>query len=332
MEQAGLPIEYALCAAAILAFVFATGLQSIDTEAKLAVFTNKLALAVLIAALIRVHDGWRAVPLGFHPAGKQLPISDAGDAIAALSLYVAPLALLAADFGLRCRSRQHVAMAGLMGAAVPLFGVLLLVGAVGVATGASSFYRPSLTPNVAMTLWSHTAPSAMPGRFMIAGITSFGVLRFGARALVNATAMPAPGTRRGWTLLGFFIVAAGLLSLVPFDPIFGRTSLFSARCLVVTSAVLTGDYLTKSRHPKPTKRIDAAGAFAFLAGMATPLYALLLPAEPTPDLWDLWFPQSYMVALLVCLAGRAAQKLLVRWPTPGSRTRPAPDSSSPNPI
>jgi hypothetical protein len=217
-------------------------------------------------------------------------------------------------------------MAGLMGAALPLFGVLLLVGTVGVATGASSFYRPSLNPNVAMALWSHAANSAIPPRLMIAGITLFGALRVGARALVNTVAGRIPGTLREWILLGGSVVAAALFSLIRFDPVFQRTFHFSSRCLLVTSAVLTGDYLMKSRQPKSAKRIDAIGILAFLTGMATPLYALLVQAESTPDLWDLWFPQSYVMALLVCLCGRAAQKLGVRRPTPGSQIRPVPGS------
>ncbi len=51
--------ESVLAAAAILAFVFITASQSATTNAKLALFTTKLGAAVLLAALIRVHEGWR---------------------------------------------------------------------------------------------------------------------------------------------------------------------------------------------------------------------------------------------------------------------------------
>lgn len=154
----------------------------------------------------------------------------------------------------------------------------------------------------------------MPGRLMIALITIFGAMRFGARALVSTAAIRIPGTRNEWTLLACFVVAVAWLSLHPFDPIGERAFHFAARCLVVTSAVLTGDYLMGAREREPAKRIDTIGSIALLAGITTPMYALLEPTEPTPDLWDLWFRQSYLAALLVCVAGRAAEKIAVSRP------------------
>jgi hypothetical protein len=56
-RRASSPVEPALLSAAFLAFLFATGLQKMRTTAKLALFTDKLAVAILIAALIRVRGG-----------------------------------------------------------------------------------------------------------------------------------------------------------------------------------------------------------------------------------------------------------------------------------
>jgi len=59
--------ELGAIAAAILMFLFFTGQQSLKTVARLAGFTAKLGLAILIAALIRVHDGWPALLGPFKP-------------------------------------------------------------------------------------------------------------------------------------------------------------------------------------------------------------------------------------------------------------------------
>ena len=57
--------QIGIVAAVILLFLFFTGLQSIQTSAKLALFSNKLGLAILVAALIRVRAGWGAIPDDF---------------------------------------------------------------------------------------------------------------------------------------------------------------------------------------------------------------------------------------------------------------------------
>jgi hypothetical protein len=60
----------ALLAGTIATFVFVTAQQSIRTEAGLAAFTNKLFLAIVVAALIRVHDGWPAMLGSFRNLGE----------------------------------------------------------------------------------------------------------------------------------------------------------------------------------------------------------------------------------------------------------------------
>ena len=79
------------------------------------------------------------------------------DALSELAWYSAPLAVFAADFGHRCRARKQAAMIGLMGVALPLFGALLMMGVIGAAVRASTFYQPSVAPNVGMALWSQVA-------------------------------------------------------------------------------------------------------------------------------------------------------------------------------
>jgi hypothetical protein len=45
---------------ALAAFLVVTGRTGFVTEAKLAIFSNKLAVAILLAAMLRVRAGWHA--------------------------------------------------------------------------------------------------------------------------------------------------------------------------------------------------------------------------------------------------------------------------------
>jgi len=274
----------------------------------LALFTNKLGIAILIAALIRVHDGWPAVVQGAGTSAERPSVWEAWYLVRQLAFYVAPLGLLAADFGRRIERRMHVTVAALMGVALPLFAALLLVGVIGKATLASRFSQGSLGPTVAMALWSKTAASAQPGRWLIAAITVFGAARFGIRALANAASIRIPGAQWRYGLLGCFILAASWASLHHFASAFTMTFDFSARCLGVLSAVITGDLLMRRRCAEKPPKIDWIGTIALLAGLATPLYITHGPMELTPNPW--WYPwllPSYAVGLAACICGRAAQ-------------------------
>jgi hypothetical protein len=199
--------ESGLVAAVVLVFLFITGLQSLRTSAKLALFTNKLSIAVLIAALIRVHHGWAAALKLVPILGERSVVLDLWHGLSLLSFYVAPLALLAADFGYRVHGRKELVKTALIGISLPLAGTLLLVGVISVATLHSRFYTPSLNPNVAMALWSRAARSSLPGVMTVATITTFGAVRFGARALAESVSIRSYGSRVRWVLLGFLIGA-----------------------------------------------------------------------------------------------------------------------------
>ena len=72
---------------------------------------------------------------------------------------------------------------------MPIFGAMTLSVVIGVATGVSGLYRPSLSPAVAMALFSGVAPRAIPSRMFIAAITTFGAARFGVRALFDTASV-----------------------------------------------------------------------------------------------------------------------------------------------
>jgi hypothetical protein len=162
--------QFVIIAAAVLVFLFITGLQSLRTSAQLAVFTSKLGLALLVAALLRVHQGWPVILQGIPSSVVSPPVWNLWRGVSLLGFYLAPLALLAADSGHHSSARQQVAITGLMGIALPLFGTLLVVRVISGATFHSQYYRPSLSPNVAMALWGGVARSALPGPMMLAAI------------------------------------------------------------------------------------------------------------------------------------------------------------------
>ena len=210
--------ESAIIAAGLLTFLFITGLQSMRTAAKLALFTNKLGIALLIAALLRVHQGWPAALKGFPSPVVSSPVSDVCQGLSLLTFYVAPLALLSANFGRRTTARKQVAITALMGIALPLFGTLLFVGVIVVATFHSQFYRPSLNPNIVMALWGDVADSALPGPMMLAAITMFGAVRFGARALADSISVRAVPSRLRWVVFPPITGAMVCVSLNPYAP------------------------------------------------------------------------------------------------------------------
>ncbi len=296
-----------MIAAAVLMFVFFTGGQSFQTRARLAAFTNKLGLAILIAALVRVHEGWPALLGPFNRDPRRL--SDVWAEFSMLASYIAPLALLAADFGRRIHGRRQVALLGLMGLALPLFVALFLVGVIGTATHASSYYQPSLQPTVAMALWSKAASSAMPGRLMVMAVTVFGAVRFGGSSLVEATPIRAAGNRR-WALLACFSVAIAWCSWHAFAPAFALVLDWSGRSLATTGAVISAGFITGKRRAEHARRVDWVGLMALVGGLAIPL--CITPGPEELSLYGWWNSGvllSCLVAFLICLVGRAVQRI-----------------------
>jgi hypothetical protein len=192
-------MESGATTAALLVFVFITSLQSLRTSAKLALFTNKLGLAILVAASIRVRQGLPAALNGYPNSSVHSELMDFWHGLSLLAFYVAPLAFLAANFGHRSHRRKSVAMTALVGIAAPLAGTLLSVGVINVALIAAGFYQPSLQPSVTMALWGHVARSALPGRMLVAAITIFGAMRFGIRSLAESASMRS--LRSWWSLV-----------------------------------------------------------------------------------------------------------------------------------
>lgn len=231
-----------LFALALVSFLLSTAVQSSRVCAQLALFTDKLGIGVLLAALIRVRDGRSSLPKGFtglYPHALQFTAG-----LSQFGAYAAPLGLLAAEYALRVPNRKQVALGAGIGVTLPMFLALSLSTIVGVATAASSHYQPSLNPTIAMALWSHGADSAIPSRMLVAGITTFGALRFGFRSL--AVYGPVNLPQKAKHLAGICsVIVIATLALHPFATACAAVMDVCQKALAVTGPCSA---LTQSRN------------------------------------------------------------------------------------
>lgn len=297
-------VESDLIALSVVGFVVLTGVQSTKTTGKLALFGNKLGIAILCAASIRVHVGWRDALIGLPHGDGSWP--ELWQGFSVLMFYVAPLAFFAASYGRRVQSRNQVAAMGAFGFAIPLFGTVLILGVLNVATLKSPFYLPSLNPNVSMALWGHAAASALPGRMLIVAVTMFGALRFGIRALAESLSTAPLEAGVPWTRLTAASLAIAWFSVHQGTAYLTDILEATVACLIVTSAVVAADCLMQRWwHSKQAHRIDWPGVAALLAGLIyAPYWNRTIGAEAWPHTWLL---PSYGVAFLTCLLGRCLQ-------------------------
>ncbi len=126
--------ESVLLGAAIILLLFGTALHGLRTSAKLAGFTNKLSIAILIAALIRVRAGWPSAWEALsHSPGFMQQVTD-WRRVPFFFFYFAPLGLLASDFGQRSRTRKEAALIGVVGLALSFAVSLFVAGFIAQAT------------------------------------------------------------------------------------------------------------------------------------------------------------------------------------------------------
>ena len=298
-----------LIAAGVLVFLFHTGLRGLQVNARLSRFTIRLALAFLVAALLRIRGGWTHALGGFPFSGGCSEHLRLWHGLTWLVSYVGPLGFLAADFGHRSQGRKQVLKIGFFGLVAPLWGTMFVVSFIALATFATPFYQPSLEPNVAMALWGQCRRSYAAGFLMISAITTFGAARFGVMALEKTLPALAANSRRvRW------LVLVGLVAVIAWFPIhreaFQALVRWPATCLVVTAAVLTVDCATARWRVEQVRNVNWVGLAALMAGCATPLYVPNSIVGATSDVsWHPWLLPSYGMGLLICLSGRAVQNL-----------------------
>lgn len=292
-------------AATLPPYLFYSGVQSLRNTAKLAFFTDKLAIALLLAALWRVRDGWSALN-DIHFDGSYPVAREIWSGFTELAAYLIPFGFLAAGLAPRLRNRTHAGLAVSVGVAAPLFFTLLMAGVIGVVTHASVVYQPSLTPNVGMALFGKAAPSALPSRWMIAAITTFGTARFCIRS--TTLIFPLVTSKWRWIALVTSCIGIGWLSLHPFEHAFESGLQFLANCLSVMSAIVTADFI--SHRQLTSRRLDWSGCSAFFLGVLLPWYAPHPPMELSPNPW--WYPwllPCYFVAFVALITARTVERM-----------------------
>lgn len=310
---------YAVLAFGLSAMLSLTATGSMQTCAKLGLFTSKLALAVMIAALLRVREHWAK-------AWTDLPVSLTAyyesmapwTSIGGLLIYSAPLMFMAAVFARRLSSPKDVTRVTGWGLMLPFAAAMILAGFIKRA-GYLAHRNFGHLAGFLSALNDGNASGGWVAKRLLIAITLFGVIRFAARA--SDLALPIPPAMR-WLRPArhwLFAIAAGFLAGFPL-PNWGNW-LGSAACIVVAgAAVLTADCLT-GRFKQPAARVvDWTGAIAWLSGASLPYRnAWSFPITgvfvgPDPMEWNrLWsIAPSYGLSFGLCLTGRLVEFCLRR--------------------
>jgi hypothetical protein len=288
--------------AVLLLYLLATSIQGVRTTAKLATLTNHLAIAMLLAAAIRVRQGSYAI----FDVTAASNLRSIWYGLSTTFDYAAPLAFLAAGFAFRLKGKRSLTKVAALGLVLPLGGALSMTLLIGIMTHASSFYTPSLPPAVMMALWSKTPLSYARPAHLLAVVTAFGAIRIGFRWLRECVLIMVP-TR--WVTVSLLICAAAAIGLtlkqewdrIPFE--------MPAIWLAATAAVMTADATIARRRTASARMVDWVGVIAFLAGCVVPIVVrwwLVLDEWSYP-----WIPSAYAIAFVVCICGRASAKLAV---------------------
>jgi cytosine/uracil/thiamine/allantoin permease len=293
-----------LLAAAITLLLFGTALHGLRTSANLARFTNKLSIAILIAALIRVRAGWPSAwealsrPPGFMQAidWRQVPF---------LFFYFAPLALLASDFGQHSRTRKEAALIGVVGLALSFAVSLFVAGFIGQAAHVGHGNIGNGSP-VATALFSGTSFRYSPPRMMVTAITMLGSARFGIRALANSIPFESQTLRRG--VLALIACCIVLLAVATPESMHSALEMVT-RCLIAAAAVFSADFIAGTWRAEGQQKVDWIGVTALTAGVVAPFLEMPPLVE---SWWYPWLPLSYAVSFISCLILRTIRRLFAR--------------------
>jgi hypothetical protein len=316
------PMVTGLVPCAILLYLYTTGVQGLRTSARLAWFTNKFSLAIVIAAFIRVRGGlpsaWESLSGTGSLAGEPYTWPGSADLI----FYAAPLMFLASDFT-RNRTRRQSLLIGLFGLALPFAGGIFLSGLVGTATYAIHRNSGSVGNFGGAVLYNDSGRFVLV-KLLLIGFTLFGAVRFWARSLAGAISVCWCPRMARRIVLGGILCGTAALSVLG-----GNRSVnlldaleLPTRVLVATAAILGADFVVRSDGLRQHQRVDWIAILALLAGCGLPYYISSLaelsyvvtgwPFATTLDLepWShTWLLPAYGTSFLLCLTGRLAQRV-----------------------
>lgn len=260
-----------------IAFVLLSFLTATANELKLALFSNRLSIAVLIACAIRVHN---------TPAYLTGPIESVEWGLNNLALAVAPMAFLAANLATTFQTRGQIISTAALGLALPLWVSVFLVGLINMATLYSRYYQPSGGPRLTMAVLSGVSSLAIPSLMLILTVTLFGPIRLGIH-LLRTTLPPAAA----WIGLLAIFATTSRVTLAPVFFLWDLLPDIPATILATTAAVVTAGLILPPKTP-------TVPIFALLAGTIAGLHNINNP-EILP---------AYATAFTITLAGRKLQK------------------------
>ena len=286
-------------------FLGATSLGTSRTQAKLAFFGNKLAIAILLAAVIRTHQGWADASHGFPFQQSADRVSETWDGWVRLASWCAPLLLVAADSASGLKSTGAIRGVALWGIIAPLSATLLLIGFSVAAVFSAGYYQPSLQPNIAMALWGKAANRSLPPRFLIVSITTFCAARFGYRALRDCLRIDAAAGRRSDIVFCAAVAVTALFAWRSEHMFAGINFLDTPGIpMMCAAAILT----VEAGLPRPRtgpRRFAGDAVLAMAAGIAAGAYSDWFCHQPDHNYSGApWLLVAYAAALLTALAGR----------------------------
>jgi len=292
-------IESSVVLGALFIYLSVSGLQSLRTSAELALFSNKLGAAVLIAAAIRVRSG---VPGAWSDLWTASGGSDTWAQIVYPLMILGPLAFLGADFGAGARRRREVAFIALFGLAVPM--ALTLFGVTLVHRAAYHGYSLGGYANILSALWGGDSWHFMPQWMLLATLTLFGLARFCVRMLRAAV---APVTRRPVFALTLSAVAlAAIVALsIGGSWIMPLGMEITARVTSGVAALFTSDLILRRRYHARTRWVEWLPLLSVGVGIAAPGAALFWDPGAALD------AHTLIVSILVPYAATFACRLLM---------------------
>jgi hypothetical protein len=314
------PLAIGFLSGAVLLYLFATGLSSLRTNAKLALFTNKLALALVIAALVRVREGWSYAWGSLLVPNGSWSFPEIIHQLGSLLFCYAPLAFLASDFGRRSCTKKAAATIGLCGLAIPLCFAMCLAGFLDQATYATHRNLGGLA-NFAVALWGGDSERFIPAKAMLAAVTIFGAARLGARQLASSLSIPGWHPKALRLTLGLFVCVIATISAVSSLNLSGALE-WSSRIIVAAAAVIAADFATRHSLTARSTRFDWGGLVACAAGLGAPYYLAWLrdavfvvtgvsfsAGVSFEDWWHPWILPIYGITFMVCLIVRFAGRV-----------------------
>ena len=289
-------VESGLVAGGLMLFLFATGLQDMRTSAKLAFFTNKLGIALLIAAALRVRSYLPGV--WNHLGAMETAAGSTWPPIAQPLMIIGPMALFAADFGCYSRTRRNVALIGVFGLAVPMTVALF---AVSLIQRAAYRWRSDLggLASIMVALWGGDSRWYQPQWICLALITVFGSARFGVRMWRAALAPVADNKRLRWAVFASTLLVGAVVSASQSPVFFGRSEL-AARFAICAAAVLSADYVARRWRAQQIRTVDWVSLVSFLTGWAAGYFLTFRPGA------SILIP--YAASFVLCLIGRTVQR------------------------